>query len=187
MSLEPLNRVLGSLQKQEAWQEQQQFQRLLKCWPKIVGPVVAAQARPVALSQRGLLKVATSSSAWAQNLAFERQRIMEKLNTKLTKPLVDLHFSTRQWQDNWSQQSSGSRQRQQPPSQPLNKLDSTSPSEFTPFQSPATAFECWAKMVQARSRLLPLCPGCKCPTPPGELERWLVCGLCAARQRPPGG
>ncbi|NEP50291.1 MAG: DUF721 domain-containing protein, partial [Moorea sp. SIO3C2] len=29
---------------------------------------------------------------------------------------------------------------------------------------------------------LPLCPQCKCPTPPGELQRWDVCGLCAIKQ-----
>ncbi|AOW99895.1 hypothetical protein BJP34_10915 [Moorena producens PAL-8-15-08-1] len=47
---------------------------------------------------------------------------------------------------------------------------------------PEAAFKHWAKMMQMRSQNLPLCPQCQCPTPPGELQRWDVCGLCAIKQ-----
>jgi predicted nucleic acid-binding Zn ribbon protein len=29
---------------------------------------------------------------------------------------------------------------------------------------------------------LPRCPQCQCPTPPGELERWSVCAVCATQR-----
>ncbi|HEY9847521.1 MAG TPA: DUF721 domain-containing protein, partial [Candidatus Caenarcaniphilales bacterium] len=97
MSFEPLNRVLGSLQRQAGWQAQQEFQHLLHCWPEVVGPVVHVQTRPVGITRQRVLRVATSSAVWAQNLAFERHRILEKLNTGLLQPLVDIRFSTSQW------------------------------------------------------------------------------------------
>ncbi|NJL81148.1 MAG: hypothetical protein HC917_24425 [Richelia sp. SM2_1_7] len=36
--------------------------------------------------------------AWAQNLTFERQRLLKKLNKILPTPLVDIRFSTARWQ-----------------------------------------------------------------------------------------
>ena len=39
-----------------------------------------------------------------------------------------------------------------------------------------------ASMMRSRSRQLPLCPECQCPTPTGELHRWQVCSICAAKR-----
>ncbi|MGA7933784.1 MAG: hypothetical protein WCA35_09575, partial [Kovacikia sp.] len=47
---------------------------------------------------------------------------------------------------------------------------------------PKLAFQNWAQRVRSRSQNLPLCAHCSCPTPPGELERWEVCALCAAKR-----
>jgi predicted nucleic acid-binding Zn ribbon protein len=47
---------------------------------------------------------------------------------------------------------------------------------------PQTAFRNWARVVRAQSQHLPLCPRCHCPAPAGELDRWLVCSLCAAQR-----
>lgn len=182
MSFESLNRVLGSLRNQEGWQEQVQFQHLLQCWPEAVGPLVKAQTRPIGLTKQRVLRVATSSSVWAQNLAFERHRILEKLNTRLLKPLVDIRFSTGQWQGSSLRQASGLEQvwRNHPSQLPSGHDDATFKPEVT--SGSQTAFTRWASQVQARSRCLPLCPKCDCPTPPGELQRWSVCALCAAKQ-----
>ncbi|NJL91410.1 MAG: DUF721 domain-containing protein [Coleofasciculaceae cyanobacterium SM2_1_6] len=40
----------------------------------------------------------------------------------------------------------------------------------------------WWQKIQARSTHLPLCPQCQCPTPPGELDRWQCCSLCATKK-----
>lgn len=190
MDFDSLHRVLGALENQPAWQERQQFKRLLVRWSEVVGPVVAQQTKPIAV-QRGVLNVATSSPAWAQNLIFERQRLVEKLNAQLHLSLKDIRFSTAQWQ--------GSRQK--PNSAQLNGSDESNPWRdhpcyFEPIQparrdrpphsdpkpTPEDAFQQWAVRMQQRSQHLPLCPRCACPTPPGELQRWSVCALCAPWQ-----
>lgn len=183
MSLKSLHSVLGSLETQYQPKEQRQLQRLLQSWAEVVGPVVAAQAQPTSV-QRGILRVATSSSAWAQNLVFERQRILDKLNTKLSLSLTDIRFSTAQWQTPALLADSGSEQQaqlwQQHPSRLVKRLTLTPSKAPEPVDS-TQAFQNWAKAVRSRSQDLPLCPHCHCPTPPGELERWQVCALCAAK------
>jgi predicted nucleic acid-binding Zn ribbon protein len=189
MAFESLHHVLGSFENQGGWQERQQFKRLLAYWPELVGPAVANQTKPVAI-QRGVLKVATSSPAWAQNLIFERQRILEKLNTRLTIELTDIRFSTAQWHSRQTGSSpsdsaeSASNLWQEHPSHvsdpnPHDWLPTTDPSAP---KDPQTAFQAWSTLVQQRSQHLPDCPRCHCPTPPGELQRWSVCALCAAQQ-----
>lgn len=179
VSFKSLNRVLSSLQDQAGWQEHQRFRHLLQSWPEVVGPLVEGQTRPVAIT-RHVLKVATSSSVWAQNLAFERHRILEKLNAKLLKPLVDIQFSTIQWHYTSGQQIFSPEHWQHPSQLPGG--DEPVQSEVTNSGDQDSAFARWAKLVQRRSHRLPLCPTCQCPTPPGELERWSVCALCAAKQ-----
>lgn len=189
MAFESLHHVLGSFENQGGWQERQQFKRLLAYWPELVGPAVASQTKPVAI-QRGVLKVATSSPAWAQNLIFERQRILEKLNARLKIELTDIRFSTAQWyssrKDNSSDGTAGqiatvwrehpSHVSQASNSNPLPRAELSTPKD------PQTAFQAWSNLVQQRSQHLPDCPRCHCPTPPGELQRWSICALCAAQQ-----
>ncbi len=183
MSFKSLNHILSALEQQSRWQEQP-FQRLLKCWTETVGIAVAAHTRPLSM-QRDVLWVATSSSAWAQNLTFERQRILQKLNPQLPSPLADIRFSTAQWQrpkdpNQTADQPKTGLWREHPssvisiPSVP-NSLEPNSPN-------PNTTFQQWAKVMQARSQGLPLCPQCHCPTPSGELQRWAICSICAAKQ-----
>jgi predicted nucleic acid-binding Zn ribbon protein len=158
-----------------------------------VGQAVAAQTRPLWLTPQRVLKVATSSAVWAQNLSFERHRILAKLNAKLnfTPPLADLHFSTRQWQSAANARLDLSADvaqispfaipsRQRPP---LNLP--TTPGGETGEAAEALdvdqAFQNWSSTLKRRDRHLPLCRQCQCPTPAAELERWSVCALCAAR------
>ncbi|NCJ05067.1 DUF721 domain-containing protein [Synechococcales cyanobacterium C] len=175
MSLAALNQVLAEL-KQAHWRNQQKLEELLKLWSEIVGPAVASQTRPVKITADQVLYVATSSSVWAQNLIFERALILQKLNTVLTPPLVDLHFSTREWQ---SRPSQGSTSHLPLPLQPGFKSIPRPP--LTSELDPQTAFERWAQAIQLRGRSFPLCPQCQCPTPPTELSRWSTCALCAVR------
>ncbi len=189
MFFQPLHRVIGSLEHQEGWQKRRQFQQLAACWAEIVGPAVAAQTQPLGI-QREVLQVATSSSAWAQNLMFERQRILAKLNTRLNSSLTDIRFSTAQWQPAapGSSQSRDEALAEQWRSHPSHLSTTHSGTPASPEASPAAqpadpnqAFQQWASSIQAQFSHLPLCPKCQAPTPPGEIERWKVCALCAAK------
>ncbi len=181
MAFESLERVLNGLETQASWQKRRQFREVLQQWPDVVGTAVAAHTRPHSI-QRGVLSVATASSAWAQNLLFERQRILQKLNQRLSTPLSDIRFST----GHWATQGTGGLELaiahslwDQHPSR-LTQPTALPPSPQPP-QDAKAAFQQWATRLQQRTRSLPLCPQCHCPTPPGELERWTVCSLCATK------
>jgi len=61
---------------------------LAQVWPEVVGPEVAANAKPVQLRQ-GRLVVAASSSAWAQTLQLMSEAIVTRLNERLGPGAVD--------------------------------------------------------------------------------------------------
>ncbi|MFB2771212.1 DUF721 domain-containing protein [Pelatocladus sp. BLCC-F211] len=182
MSFKSVNDILSVLQLETKLQEQP-FQRLLKCWSQVVGTAVAAHTRPLSI-QRNVLWVATSSAAWAQNLTFERQRLLIKLNAVLPTPLVDIRFSTAEWHS--SKQVAHQPNSSVNPQHPsyLGKEIATENDDDVNCNAPDanTSFADWAVAIQARSHHLPLCPQCECPTPPGELQRWGVCCLCAAKK-----
>ena len=183
MSFNSLESILKCLQAESRWQEQP-FQIVLKYWSQAVGLAVAAHTRPVSIS-REVLWVATSSAVWAQELSFRRQNILEKLNPHLSSPLLDIRFSSARWQlpENSNLEAS---------SQATRDLTRNHPSLVVNFPDsnrrqisnlkPSDAFNNWAKAMQARSHHLPLCPQCNCPTPAGELQRWGICSICAAKQ-----
>lgn len=196
-SFQPLNGILHSLeQNQSSWRSRKQFNTLVLCWPQVVGGVVAAQTRPVAL-QRGTLIVATSSAAWAQNLAFERQVLLQKLKRKLggiilPDELVDIRFSTTHWSSRSSSADPAALDSEQVwqehpsylpphPSRPSQVQPSALAQPTKHPHEPKAAFQQWAAHMQERSRHLPLCPQCQCPTPQGELDRWAMCALCAPK------
>jgi predicted nucleic acid-binding Zn ribbon protein len=185
MSFNSLPQLLNRISNQESWRGRKQFQQLLACWFDVVGTVVAAQTRPIVI-QRHVLQVATSSSVWAQNLAFERHRILEKLNARLELGLTDIRFSTANWQadtrhnnrvENFSETVILWREHPSRVTSQLGRLPGQPQS-----RDPQTAFLNWARAVRAQSQHLPLCPSCHSPTPEGELIRWSVCALCAAQQ-----
>ncbi|MBW4553567.1 MAG: DUF721 domain-containing protein [Aphanocapsa sp. GSE-SYN-MK-11-07L] len=170
MPFQPVKNVLSTLPKRQGWREYQQFQEVLSCWTDVVGAAVALQTRPQNVAPRGVLKVATSSSVWAQNLGFERRQILSKLNAHLELPLTDLYFSCSQWQ---------------PTPQPLLVVKPPSAlkqAQLIQSPSPQTAFQRWENSIKRRSQHLPLCPRCQCPTPRLELEQHDgLCNLCSVR------
>jgi predicted nucleic acid-binding Zn ribbon protein len=184
MAFNSLHHILDDLETRCQPQEQKQLRLVILCWSEVVGTIVAAQAQPVSI-QRGVLKVATSSSAWAQNLVFERQRLLEKLNQRLLLALTDIRFTTAPWQQSTSVGYLGADYQtqlwQQHPSR-LRAGSPSSPAPSTPESDPVLAFKQWAQMVRSQSHHLPICPHCHCPTPEGELERWNTCAHCAAKQ-----
>ncbi|MBW4642889.1 MAG: DUF721 domain-containing protein [Goleter apudmare HA4340-LM2] len=179
MSLKSVNDILSLLQKQPQWQEPP-LQRLLECWTEVVGVVVAAHTRPLSI-QRDVLRVATSSAAWAQNMTFGRQQLLLKLNAKLDSPLMDIRFSTAGWQRLPEEEKYQATILPHEHPSYLGKMSSSALNVTPATISANTAFEDWAKTIQMRSHSLSLCPQCHCPTPPGELQRWGVCAFCAAK------
>lgn len=188
MSLKSVNDIL-SLPEIQILLHQQPFPRLLKCWAEVVGTAIATHTQPLSI-QRDVLRVATSSAAWAQNLTFERQRLLVKLNEKLPDPLVDIRFSTAGWkrpQDKTNHEKTLSL-REHPSyvgDETSVRRDGQSPTgsdRASKSENANVAFENWAKAMQARSHNLPICPQCQSPTPPGEIQRWGVCSICATKQ-----
>lgn len=190
MSFKSLDTVLGGLQNQYQRQDHRQLQQIIRCWAEVVGPVVAAQTCPLNL-YRGVLKVATSSAAWSQNLVFERQRILDKLNQVLALQITDIRFSPAQWQPNPKVAIAPGEQEQQElwhhhPSRLSDRVrqqPKVSPNlEHSNDGDAVSAFQQWARLMRSRSSELPLCPECHCPTPAGELSRWQVCAICITKR-----
>lgn len=181
MSFQSINNILDTWQNQAEWQGSlHTFQSLLKCWSEIVGTKVASQTRPVSL-QRDILSVATSSSAWAQTLTLNRQRLLKQLNQHLGICLIDIRFSTAQWQNVSGDNNLADSQTEHPSR--VVRMDCLPPiAEMPAVKDPHSAFQHWAEVVRSRSQQFPLCPQCQCSTPPGELNRWNVCALCATKQ-----
>lgn len=183
MTLQRLQGVLGSLENQYRPPEETQLQQVLRHWSGVVGVAVAAQTRPITV-QRDVLKVATSNAGWAQNLVFERRRILDKLNALLSTPLSDIRFSTTQWHSPDNRQALDEVERStlwtNHPSRiedvPIPKATSQNTTD------PEAAFHYWTTVMQSRTEHLPLCPQCKCPSPVGEIERWSMCAVCATKQ-----
>jgi predicted nucleic acid-binding Zn ribbon protein len=178
MTLRSLHQVLNTIEAQEEWKARQQLQQVRTCWLEIVGQVVSQHTRPIAIYNQ-TLKVATSGSAWAQTLSFERHRILAKLNPRLSAPLNEIHFSTAHWQPTpvrATQPVTGDRSHPSWVEGAVERLPQPEPGDAN------TAFRQWAAHMQGRSKQLPLCPQCQCPTPPGELERWACCSICIAQQ-----
>ena len=55
---------------------------LARAWLELVGPTLAAKARPVALEQGGILVVAVKGAMWRQELSFRAPEMLDSLNQK---------------------------------------------------------------------------------------------------------
>jgi predicted nucleic acid-binding Zn ribbon protein len=200
MSFRTVSDIIGALQARGYWQAPP-LQILLNCWHEIVGNTIVLHTRPIFI-QRDVLYVATSSAAWAQTLTFERKNLLANVNRKLLapsgvvsstetteiqqthSPLTDIRFSTAGW---------NSCRHIIKPKRPTHTehpcyLEHNS-FEFTEKGIVANdgnavnmAFDRWAKKVQISSLNQPLCPQCQSPAPEGEVQRWGVCALCAAKR-----
>lgn len=177
MSLKSVNDIINLLVRQGKLQPPPII-RLLKVWPEVVGASIATYTRPVSI-QRNVLWVATASAAWAQNLTFQRQAIVQKVNQSLETPVTDIRFSTAEWKrSSYQAKVKSTTILENHPSYTGNSEQSLpQPS----LDQAHTTFARWAETVKERSQNLPLCPQCQCPTPPGELQRWGICSFCAAK------
>ena len=61
-------------------------------WDAVVGPTIAAHARPHRL-QRGVLTVSVDAPEWMQELQFLKQDLRDRLNARIGRPAVrDLYL-----------------------------------------------------------------------------------------------
>ncbi len=60
-------------------------------WDAVVGPTIAAHARPERM-KRGVLFVAVDSAEWMQELQFLKHELRERLNARLGRPAVRTLF-----------------------------------------------------------------------------------------------
>ncbi len=170
--------ILHQLQSDPRRSKSLQLQRITVYWEQVVGSTVAQHTQPLRLQQQQLV-VATSTAAWAQNLALQRHLILHKLNPLLPQPLRDIRFISGEWH----------RQRSSLTLAPFpfsTKQNSLGRREvLSQPTSPAEAFQRWSTIVKQQSAGLPLCSGCQCPTPEHELQRWSMCGHCWVRREDP--
>ncbi|MFN6236622.1 DUF721 domain-containing protein, partial [Microcystis sp.] len=97
MSLHSLDKILAVITQQAGWEEYRHYDQVLQLWPKIINPRLLEQTRPFSLSC-GVLSVATSSAALAQELSLQRYSLLKRLNSQLETPLGDIRFSAARWQ-----------------------------------------------------------------------------------------
>ncbi|WP_017658961.1 DciA family protein [Baaleninema simplex] len=183
MSFESLERILSSLPGLSPSPEQQQLEEIDRLWSEVVGEAIARYSRPVRVS-RQVLQVAVATPVWAQQLQFKRVRLLAALNARLSASFKDIRFSPALWhrRDAVSEPTPQFDLSQHPSQWQRSRSPSLSLSSRLPrATTPREAFDGWAKRLGDRTKGLPLCPQCGCPTPPGELQRWSICALCASR------
>lgn len=184
MDFQSLNQILGYFKIMERSPQQKQFQKLLEYWEQVLG-VMAAQTQPLYI-ERGVLYVATSSSALSQELSFRVPKLLQELNQLLPISLENMKFSAAQWHSIQKRRESRPTEKlnnwQEHPSMICRSKKSHPINSTQNNPNPQTAFQNWAEAVKARCDDLPLCPQCQCPTPPGEIQRWSVCAICATKR-----
>jgi predicted nucleic acid-binding Zn ribbon protein len=183
--------ITGIKTSQKGWQKHYQFQKVAAHWPEIVGAAVAPQTRPTGVYDR-ILKVAVSTPQWSQALAFQRLKLLEKLQDFLQQPdaIVDIHFSTAQWysppklppgMDKPLILAGASRGKHTNPKRKGSAQAGASMQLQMPPQDAKEAFERWAKLVKQYTAKLPKCSRCGCASSLEELNRWQMCHICAAQ------
>jgi len=156
MDPQRLDGLLGRYRQQAIAAAPSPLQQVRDVWPTVVGELLAQKTRPTSVQQQ-VLRVATASPTWAQNLSFERHRILERLNTATGLDLRDIRFSSGRWRET---------------PLPPPPLDSD-------LQRQARAQHPSLGNASAGDRHgWQLCPRCRVAAPPGELQRWGCCSLC---------
>ncbi|MFM7221369.1 MAG: DciA family protein [Nodosilinea sp.] len=190
MPLDSLANLINQFEQQPAWRGQAVFRRVLYGWEPVVGRAVARQAIPVRLD-RQVLYVAVANAMWGQTLTLERLTILDKLNHRLNLSLKDIRFSGGDWYRRPSSSAGPAAANPIPLPTWLQHHPSFEASLLTapaaaiaadqPRPTAGEAFQRWAQASQRQTAQWRLCPRCHSPCPPGELDRWQCCSLCAGQ------
>ena len=189
MPLDSLTQLIQQFEQQPRWRSRRQFRLVQANWSHIVGPAVACHARPVRL-ERQVLYVAVVNPMWGQTLTLERSNLLAKLQQQFQVELRDIRFSSGDWYRRPSKTAAN--QAAPKPSLTLPEwlkhhpsfepaaVPTSSPKAANP--TPLESFQRWASLNQQLAQHQPLCPSCRCPCPDGELRRWSICCVCAAKK-----
>jgi predicted nucleic acid-binding Zn ribbon protein len=192
MSFTSLDRILAKIEQQPGWEEVRQYRHLVESWAQIVGEATAKHTRPLSI-QKQILWVATSSSARAQELTFQRYSLLKKINSEPVFNLKNLRFSSLKWTEQ-SQKKLGLRQFLdfQNNKQEASKIDISNDRTAVEIpgdtlveveqSTPQAAVKNLIKSLEKKRQQLPVCPRCNVSTPKEELQRWHCCRHCIARQ-----
>ncbi|WP_267384545.1 DUF721 domain-containing protein [Cyanobacterium sp. uoEpiScrs1] len=179
MAFNSLNHLVIVLTQQPEWARYKRYYLLYKYWNEVIDPKIVSHARPLYI-QRDLLWVATSSAVWAQHLSLQRHLFLKNINAKFPEePLIDIRFSSARWHD--SQLIADTFIESSHPSH-IDFQVSLSHTNSHNLITPAVAFQRWTELIKMRAQGMPLCPQCRCPTPPGEIKRWSLCMHCATQK-----
>lgn len=195
---ERLDRALEALVRRLGLETRLARQRVLAEWDRVVGPEIAARARPVSLAG-GELVVAVEHAGWAQQLAFLKAAIIRDLNRAVGSEQVrDIRFvhGLRQARGA-APRPAGMRAGDAAAENPAS-AGAPSPAPQAPQQVVASLGKlrdaevrraaarwlvaAWRRRQRARLQGWPLCTRCGCPFPPagkpsGEDP---VCPACRA-------
>ncbi|NER00047.1 MAG: DUF721 domain-containing protein [Cyanothece sp. SIO2G6] len=212
MAFSSLGKLVGGLERRPQWRSHQQFQAILEHWPTVVGEMVAAQTHPIAICRQVLNVSTSSpvwaqNLGFQRHHILTKLSVHIPDHT-----LKDIRFSPAQWPNlRTSRQIPGNKGRSPKtyhldqsearqlwsyhPCQLPHQSSEDGPQDYKTWEpkaqehdphpvsdTPTQIFHNWAVQIQARSQHLPRCPSCSSPTPIGELERWGVCSLCAAKR-----
>jgi predicted nucleic acid-binding Zn ribbon protein len=176
MSLHSLDKILAAITQKAGWEEYRHYDQVLQLWPKIINPRLIEQTRPFSLN-RGVLSVATSSAALAQELSLQRYSLLKRLNGQLEIEITDLRFSSARWQQDFDlipPDAIAPNSLREHPSYVAPEKPRENPEQSAGLRS-------WSEKIQQRYQSWPICPLCQSPTPSGELDRWQCCAFCFAQ------
>jgi predicted nucleic acid-binding Zn ribbon protein len=129
---------------------------------------------------------------WAQALAFERVRLLAKINQLLGSTnsftIADIHFSTAKWATHQQMlQQSKVVTADHPSYLPAITTDALKKNAqgyqqkqvTKPPETVSEAFQRWQEVMTLRAKQMPKCPRCDRPALIGEISRWQMCRVCA--------
>lgn len=92
-SLSPVGQILSRVLRRNGLDQKLAKYQFIEFWPQIVGKAIAEKAKPEAIRNKVLI-VRVESSAWAQELSFQKSIIQTRLNNFLgvEQAITDIHF-----------------------------------------------------------------------------------------------
>ena len=188
-----IEQILSQLETQPGWEKFRQHRQLLKCWDRAVNRQTADHTRPLYVN-RQILYVATSSSARAQELSFQRYTLLKRLNKLLTFKIKDIRFSSFQWHQTsycdpvptpiFTISDRQSRKLVSTSRSVLGRIcqnGGQNNSQLTAPERAKLAAQRWLALKQ-NQQASTLCPKCGSATSSTELNRWNMCHHCVAQK-----
>jgi len=87
-NLKPISGVIEQIADELGLEEKRELNEATKRWDELVGPRAAKHTRPLFIDNR-TLHVEVDGSAWAQEISFRKNSIIQGVNNRLGRPLVN--------------------------------------------------------------------------------------------------